>query len=176
VNSSLLERLSTLDRTLSRSALPRAQRAWGGARTVVSNCAPSPRREQAFYPDPRYVVSEHYLELSWLVEQLREAFMGYELIDASTKFEFFGRLCNAANLCIQENPRVTAHVLCAAVLHEAYAIAVDIDSGEFHRSLEFFMGDVADDDVEPTFRSGFIGIEATLDFFRARGIVVFGTA
>jgi hypothetical protein len=62
---------------------------------------------------------------------VRDPFYEESLINHCSKIEFFGRLASAADACLLEQPDVTAHLVCAAVLREAYAMAKQIDKGEF---------------------------------------------
>ena len=138
-----IELLQNLANDLKASRIRRA-REWGGADVVITRRAPK-NTAGGFYPDPRYVITEHALELSWLFEALRDAFYAESLIDGCTKIEFFGRLANAANRFISKNIQVTAHALCMTVLHEAFAIYEEIMGGEF-KYLWFAVGnEIADD-------------------------------
>jgi hypothetical protein len=166
-----LTALRGIEEHLSRDRLPRAKREWGGADVVVSTTPPRPGPE-GFYPKPRYVVTIHARELSWLFEQLRDAFYSEQLLDACTKIEFFGRLANAANRCLQRSSASTAHHLCAAVLHEALAIYDEIQEGVFQSIGVAIGNEIADDYVDEALRTGFIGTEATLEFFKSRKVEV----
>jgi hypothetical protein len=163
--------LRRLEEQLARDRLPCAKQEWGGADVVVSKMHPRPGLE-GFYPPPRYVVTSHASELSWLFEQLRDAFYSEQMLDSCTKIEFFGRLANAANRCLQRSPDPTAHHLCAAVLHEALAIYDELQEGTF-RSIGVAIGnEIADDHVDEALRTGFIGTDATLAFFKSRKVEV----
>lgn len=75
----------------------------------------------------REVVTPHALELSGLIERLRDRFV--RLIDGCSKFEFYGRLEVAANRAIRKRPDLGAADLCLAVLDEA-----EVQLGEIRRS------------------------------------------
>jgi hypothetical protein len=87
---------------------------------------------RSFYPRDREVLTEHALEVSYFFEVLRDPFYGEALIDHCSKIEFFERLsATAADACLLEQADATAHLVCAAVLREAYAIAKQMDEGKF---------------------------------------------
>ena len=63
-------------------------KAWQGADVVIVSQVPVVE-EGGFYPAPRYVITSHATELSWLFEQVREIFM--EIDDYGfLKEEIFG--------------------------------------------------------------------------------------
>lgn len=167
-----IEELKRIEKLLQESPLPRASEEWGGADVVISRKVPPKQSERGFYPEPRYVITSYSFELSWLFERLRNAFYAEERIDGCSKIEFFGRLANAANRCIQRSTVPTANILCAAVLHEAFAIYDEMEEGTF-RCLAMAIGnEIVDDYVDDALRTGYIGSDATLAFFRSRGVEV----
>jgi len=102
---------------------------WGGAGVIVASTSPA-QQPKGSYPDPRYVVTAHAAELSWLFDELWETFR--PLLDHLTKIEFFGRLANAANTRLERDAaRVTPGELLAAVLIKARAIADELEAGTF---------------------------------------------
>ena len=117
-----LEEMKRLENLLKEPGLPRATEEWGGADVIITRKTPSKSAGGGFYPEPCYVVTAYSFELSFLFEKLRDAFYAEERIDGCSKIEFFGRLANAANLCIKRSKSLTSHRLYAAVLHEAFAI------------------------------------------------------
>lgn len=168
----IYEELSRLEKVLVGEKIQKAQQEWNGADVVITQNAPQ-RTEGGFYPEPRYVISLHSLELSWLFEALRDAFYNDNCIDSCSKIEFFGRLANAANRFMQRSPKcITAHLLCAAVLHEAFAIYEEIEEGTFQCLLVAIGNEIVDDYVDEALRTGFIGTENTLAFFKSHGVEV----
>ena len=87
-------------------------------------------------------------------------------------FEFFGRLANAANRFLSHAAESTAQYLCAAVLHEAFAIYEEIDEGTFKSLPVAFGNEIVDDYVDEALRTGFVGTEATVAFFKNRGMEI----
>lgn len=83
-------RVSILQHKLANGAAVRATKEWGGANVVVSHTS----LDSGY----REVVTPHSLEVSWVIEQLRDSFHG--VIDACSKFDFYGRLEIAANRSI----------------------------------------------------------------------------
>ncbi len=160
--------LKRIESDISNRTIPRSTRLWGGADVVILEQTPENMQHEGFYPEPRSVVTRHARELSWLFEQVRDAFFAEHRIDGETKIEFFGRLANAANRALKESPDIDARMLCAAVLHESLAILDEMEEGTF-RSFPIAVGNaIADDYVDEALRTGFIGIEATREFFAQR--------
>jgi hypothetical protein len=105
-------------------------REWGGADVVITSPQPWPIGE-CFYPEPRYVVTPNAKPLSMLFYDLCDAFR--ELLDCSSKIEFYGSLAMAA-LNYQEGlrgePEDTTDLL-NAVFQEAHAILAQMEQGSF---------------------------------------------
>jgi hypothetical protein len=98
---------------------------WAGAGLVICEQVPA-------VPEPQdtYVVSPYVVELSWLVDHLKNvcaAFVNYQ-----NKEAFYGRLGDAANRYLSQ--RSPAHQnpkdLCFAVAREAMRVIEDADRGE----------------------------------------------
>ena len=167
------QQLDNLDAELATGEIPAEQELWRGADVVIDRVEPPPMSGDSFYPEPRFVVTPHAGELSWIFAKLRDAFYAEERIDGCSKIEFFGRLANAAIRAIDRSEKPpTASILCAAVLHEGYAIYDEMEEGIFQFFSVAFGNEIADDYVDEALRSGFIGIEDTLSFFRERGVEV----
>ena len=163
-----IELLKKTENDLEATRLKRT-REWGGADVVITRKKPE-KTGGGFYPEPRYVITKYAFELSWLFEALRNAFYAESLLDGCSKIEFFGRLANAANRFLSKSTQITAHTLCAAVLHEAFAIYEEIMDGEFEY-FEIALGNqIADDYIDECLRTGFIGIDNTVEFFKSRGV------
>ncbi|MEW5706520.1 MAG: hypothetical protein AB1743_06960 [Actinomycetota bacterium] len=150
--SKTIQQLYQLENEVSRSSIPCASRPWSGADVVISKTTPqsAPQSKgRGFYPDPRYVITEHALEVSGLFERLRDAFYAENRLDSCSKIEFFGRLANAANRCLQRIENPTAHQVCDAVLREAFAIYEEMEKGTFQcfdtAIGNEIVGDYADD-------------------------------
>jgi hypothetical protein len=165
------ESLLKLSREIGVANIKQAKREWGGADVIITKNKPR-KSNNSFYPAPRFVITEYSLELSWLFEELRDAFYSESLIDGYSKIEFFGRLANTANRYILGNLKITAQELCAAVLHEGYAIYEEIIDGNF-KTLPIAIGnEIADDYINEAERSGFIGIDKTIEFFKSHGVEI----
>jgi hypothetical protein len=136
-------------------------------------CAKAPKRSTRddFYPEPRTVVTPHSRHLTWLFYQLRDAFG--DILDYMTKYEFYGRLANAA-LRYQSRctgPEVRTQLL-LAVLHEAFAMLEEFEEGTF-QVLTMAPGNaIADDFIEREEERGFLGVDETKKFFAERGITL----
>jgi len=166
---STLDELTRLEEKLGSQRIPRAREEWSGADVVI--CAASPPQESGgFYPAPRFVVTEHSLELSWLFARLRDAFYAENRLDGCSKIEFFGRLANAANRALRRDATVGARLLGAAVLHEAFAMYDEMEEGSFECLGIAIGNEIADDYVDEALRSGFLSVEDTMAFFASRGV------
>ena len=138
--------------------------------------APQPDHlRSSFYSRDREVLTEHALEVSYFFEVLRDHFYEEALIDHCSKIEFFGRLATAADACLLEQPDATAHLVCAAVLREAYVMAKQIDEDEFDFLIVSEGNQIADDLTLPRQRIGYSSIKETISFFRGRRIHIHGT-
>jgi hypothetical protein len=96
-------------------------------------------------------------------------------INHCSKIEFFGRLASAADACLLEQPDATAHLVCAAVLRKAYAMAKQIDKGEFDFLIVSEGNQIGDELTLAGRRTGYSSIKETIEFFRGRGIQIHGT-
>jgi hypothetical protein len=169
------EQLDDLDAELASGAVPTAKSLWGGADVMIRKVAPRPKTGDSFYPEPRVVVTEHAGEISWMFEKLRDAFYSEDRLDGCSKIEFFGRLANAVLRAIaHSDPPPSGSILCAAVLHEAYAIYDEMEEGTFEWLAVAVGNEIVDDYVDDALRTGFIGTEDTIAFFRERGVEVAG--
>jgi hypothetical protein len=160
-----LVQLSTkiLNGQLKRSSM------WQGADVVITNKPPIVR-EDGFYPAPRYVETLHASELSWLFEQVRNVFM--EMDDYGfLKEEIFGRLGNTANRFLSKNSNANAPELLLAVMHEAFAIAEEIQDGEFAALMVTSGNQILDDLITESERGGFLTVEETKAYFKDKGII-----
>jgi hypothetical protein len=87
-----------------------------------------------------------------------------------SKVEFFGRLAAAANACLREKPDATAHLVCAAVLRDAYAMAKQMNEGEFDFPIVAAGYQISDGLAFARPGTGFSSINETVEFFRRRCI------
>lgn len=169
-----MKKLDALAHLLTNPVLPKANRFWSGADVVIA-FAPQPDQSlRSFHPRDRKVLTEHGLEVSYFFEVLREPFYEEAHIDHSSKIEVFLRLARAADACLREEPDATAHLVCAAVLREAYAMAKQIDEGEFASLLRAEGNRIGNDLTLAGQRTGFSSIKETIEFFRARSIQIYG--
>ncbi len=161
------EALNCLFQRLLLTPVP-TDKEWSGANVVITSRQVN-RASSSFDSQLRYVFTDDAKELSWLLSQLRDIFLG--LYDSASKLEFFGRLANTA-LRYQtiskddENQRD----LLFAVLHEAFAILDEIEEGTFEYFLVSPGNDIVDDFIEQSQRRGFISIEETNKFFALKRI------
>jgi len=142
---------------------------WQGADVVVAS-EPSVSKNAGFYPEPRYVVTSHAAELSWLFEQIRNIFMENEDYGV-LKEEIFGRLGNTVNRFLSKNPGANIHETLLAVMHEAFAIAEEIRDGEFATLLVTTGNQILDDLISESEKTGFLSVEATQKYFKDKGII-----
>lgn len=142
---------------------------WQGADVVITSKPPIVE-EGGFYPAPRYVVTSHGPELSWLFEQIRNIFI--EIDDYGfLKEEIFGRLGNTADRFLTKNPEASAREALLAVMHEAFAIAEEIQESEFATLVVTSGNQILDDLISDSEKGGFLTVEETRSYFKAKGII-----
>ena len=133
---------------------------------VITSAPPRSAKASNFYPEPRYVVTPSPLELSWAFYSLRDIFSS--VLDGASKIEFYGRLANTANRYLARvgADRCSADALVRAVIHEAFVILEEMEDGEFHY-LDVAAGNtICDDLISESETSGYLGPDATRDFFK----------
>ena len=141
---------------------------WGGADVCIVKKLPK-IKSGGFYPDPRFVVTDHEIELSWLFEQLRDIFNKIEDY-GFWKEELFGRLGNTANRYLTKFPTASAKELLLAVMHEAFSIIEEIQDGDFRSPMVTINNRIYDDLILESERDEFLGVEETLEYFKSKGI------
>jgi len=142
---------------------------WQGADVVITSNAPIVE-DGGFYPPPRYVLTAHASELSWLFEQVRNIFI--EIDDYGfLKEEIFGRLGNTANRFLAKNSEADTDETLLAVMHEAFAIAEEIRDGEFAALMVTSGNQILDDLISESEKGGFLTVEETKAYFKDKGII-----
>lgn len=157
--------LTELSRQIDESDVKdiRAGRDWGGADVVIAPV--SIETSGGFYPEPRTVVTQFSREVSWLFEKLRDAFS--DLLDGSSKIEFYGRLANAAKSYQQQvNGGENARDTLKSVLYQAVLMLEEMEEGTFEYLSVAIGNTILADLVEESEKSGYIGVEATREFFK----------
>lgn len=161
------ETLLMLSRQIEESSIEdiRANREWGGADVIIAPVSIDSASSGGFYPEPRTVVTQFSREVSWLFEQLRDAFSG--VLDGDSKIEFYGRLANAAKTYQQHvNGGENAKDILRAVLYEAVTILEEMEEGTFEYLSVAVGNTILADLVEDSEKSGYIGVDATREFFK----------
>ena len=170
-----MKKLDELAHLLANPVLPKASRLWSRAGVVIASAPQPDQLWKLYYPRDREVFTEHALEVSYFFEVLRDPLYEEALIDHCSKIAFFGRLATAAEACLLEHPDATAHLVCAAVLRVAYAMAKQMDEGEFDFLIVAEGNLIGDDPTLPGQRTGYSSIKETIEFFRGHGIQIHGT-
>jgi hypothetical protein len=170
-----MKKLDDLSHLLANPVLPKASRQWSGADVVIASDPRSDRLWRSLYTRDREVLTDHALEVSYFFQVLRDPLCEQTRIDHCSKIEVFGRLATAADACLLEQPDATAHLVCAAVLREAYAIAKQMDEGGFDFLIVAEGNQIADDLTLPGQRTGYSSIKEMIEFFRGRGVQIHGT-
>jgi hypothetical protein len=170
-----MKKLDELSHLLANPVLPKASRHWSGANVLIASVPQPDHLRKSFYPRDREVLTEHALEVSYFFDVLRDAFYEEPRIDHCSKIEFFGRLATAAEACLLEQPEATAHLVCASVLREAYAMAKQMDEGEFAFLIIAEGNQIGDHPTRFGQRTGYSSIKETIEFFRVRDIQIHGT-
>ncbi len=152
-NMKTIDELKRLNEVIENNKIRKAKQLWGGADVVVVKEQPK-SNPNGFYPDPYFVVSAKFsLEISWMFEQLRDAFYAENLIDGCSKIEFFGRLARAANRGILRNAEDCC-VICMEILNEAQQIYGEITSNTFE-VLPISTGNIIADDLKEAYIESF---------------------
>ena len=133
-----MKKLSELAHLLANPILPKASRLWSGADVVIAPASEPDDLGRSSNPKDREVLRDRFCE---------EASM-----DHCSKIEFFGRLAAAADACLVEQADATAHLVCAAILREAYAVAKHMDERDQIADNLTFLGQ----------RTGFSSIKETI--------------
>jgi len=142
---------------------------WQGADVIITSKSPI-SDEGGFYPAPRYVVTFHAHQLSWLFEQIRDVFI--EIEDYGfLKEEIFGRLGNSASRFLAKNPEANSNEILLAVMHEAFAIYEEIRDGEFAALMVTSGNQILDDLISESEKGGFLTVEETKAYFMDKGII-----
>ena len=170
-----MKKLDELAHLLANPVLPKASRHWSGADVVIASAPQPDHLRRSFYPRDREVLTEHALEVSYFFEVLRDPFYEEVFMDHCSKIKLFGRLATPAEACLLEQPDATAHMVCAAVLREAYAMAKHMDEGEFASLIVAEGNPIGDDPTLPGQRTLYSSIKETIEFFRGHGIQIHGT-
>ena len=88
--------LKSLIKSIQNKEYKGSDYLWVGADIAIDKKAP-PKSTDWWPAQDEYVVTPYCIELSWLFIQLRDIFYEKPLIDFFNKYEFFGRLADAAN-------------------------------------------------------------------------------
>ena len=110
------EQLMILKQQIEEGSIQKAETECGGADVAVLSSRPE-QTENGFYPDPLYIVTKHSLELSWVIEQLRDIFSSS--LDHMNKYDFYGQLADAAITHIEKHGDQNCQDLLLAVVNEA---------------------------------------------------------
>ena len=170
-----MRKLHELAHLLANPVLPKASHYWSGADVVIASAPQHDHLRSSLYPRGREIITEHGLEVSYFFEVLGDHFYEEALIDHCSKIEFFGRLATAADACLLEQPDATAHLVCASILREAYAMAKLMNESELDFLIVVQGNQITDDLTLPGQRTGYSSIKETIDFFRGRNIQIYGT-
>lgn len=93
-----IEKLETLVRAGKVTKLAASTQPFGGADIMV--VGKRPEAKDSFYGEPTFVVTKHYKELSWLINQLKEIFS--DRIDFANKLDFYAWIADTANRSIAD--------------------------------------------------------------------------
>lgn len=119
---------------------------WGGADVGVL-FEPIAKPWESFYPEPRWVITPSAAEVSWLFFELYwEVFPDW--VDYLNKYEFVGRLANAANRYLDQVDGVESLPdLLLAIIAEARIMAKEMERHGDIATLPVAMGNMIHDDL-----------------------------
>lgn len=119
-------------------------KGWGGAGVIFSS-KKLKTKKGSFYPHPKAVITTYADNVGWLLNRLKITFK--YIINHASKYEFYGRLANAA-LRYQrglnkrgEEVKELLHV----ILKEAVLILNEIENGQFKYDAIGIDGKILDD-------------------------------
>ncbi len=96
MNNKQIENLEALVRAGKITELAATTKPFGGAHIMI--VGKRLEAKDSFYGEPEFVITKHYKELSWLVNQLKEIFS--DKIDFANKLDFYGLIADTANQSI----------------------------------------------------------------------------
>ena len=147
------------------------EKAWAGAEVIICETAPKISNSGDWRPDPRYVETSYVGELSWMFYRLAEIFRndrGY----GGWKEEFFGRLGNVITKYQSAVKDASSLKVLEAVLHEAYAMAEEIDDHGSIETLPITSGNaILDDYIGLSDLSAYLSAEETQEYLRKKGFL-----
>ena len=114
-NPELLDSLKSLEHTVTTLDITHKSKhssLWSGADVCIVKHMPV----ENYNKSHTYVVTEYARELSWLFEELRDIFTG-DIADYFSKYEFYGKLAEAANAYLNSTEKPTVTQLLMAVLN-----------------------------------------------------------
>ena len=94
--------------------------------TVVDENSPLINQRTDWLDNDERIITPFSLELSWAIFKLRDIFYSKSLVNYVSKYEFFGRLGDAANRYHQKYGPGNVDDLLAAVSKEAHAMLKEI--------------------------------------------------
>lgn len=163
VKKTLADISTQIENQKYRSNTPRVE--WAGADVIITSAARQSTKSAGFYPEPRTVVTPFSKELSWLFSRLGDVFT--RLIDGTSKIEFYGRLANAArDYQNAVNGDGNDKDILMAVLYEAVMMLEEMEEGTFEYLTVAAGNTILADLVSEAEESGYIGVEATEEFFK----------
>ena len=111
----------------NRIDITRVKRPWGGADVIIAPSVteelkewlgdqPVVISEQKTMPKRQVVITDYWKELSWLFDQVKVILADH--IGYITKYDFYGRMADAANRFIENHEEYEAEDLLLAALWE----------------------------------------------------------
>lgn len=168
--SALTDAIDQIASTVSRGGAG-TEKPWAGADVIICEQAPKSSNSGHYLPDVRYVETKFVGELSWLFSRLAEIFSndgGF----GGWKEEFFGRLGNVITKYQSAVKDASLLNVLEAVLHEAYAMAEEIDDYGSIETLLITSGNaILDDYIGLSDLSAYLSVEETQEYLRKKGIL-----
>ena len=167
--SVLVDEIDEILETVRRGGVGIAK-PWGGAEVIICETAPTEASNNSWYPEKRYVETKFVGEVSWLFIQLRNVFDKQDGF-GRWKEEFFGRLGNVITKFQTVVADASLDQILEAVVHEAYAMAEEInDYGEIETLPVTFGNAIIDDFLGTSDLSAYLGSAATLEYLKQNGL------
>ncbi len=168
--SSITDAIDQVAATVRRGGAG-TEKPWAGAEIIICEKAPRTSNSGDWRPDPRFVETNFVGELSWMFNRLAEIFRndrGY----GGWKEEFFGRLGNVTTKYQSAVKDASSLRVLQAVLHEAYAMAEEIDDYGSIETLPITSGNaILDDYIGLSDLSAYLNAEETQEYLRKKGFL-----
>lgn len=120
MNSNVFNQLQSIFETLNSGKIPQAQCPWNlHDDVVIVNEELKCSKYGCEYSVPNYFVTPRYLEISWLMERLRDIYYEVDALGHQDRREFFLPIIEAGMKVVEDNPNASAQELSIPMFKKA---------------------------------------------------------